>query len=147
MKWPELELQQIVRIRAGTVSPEKHPDVEYELFSIPGYDSGKPETCQGRDIKSNKTVIEPGDVLFSKLNPRIPRVWIVGDFNGKPQISSTEFWPLIYNERLIDRQFLRHLLLWPGFRIRFTGGTEAATKSRSRIKPFQLLEQKIHLQT
>ena len=145
MKWPELELQQIVRIRAGTVSPEKHPDVEYELFSIPGYDSGKPETCQGRDIKSNKTVIEPGDVLFSKLNPRIPRVWIVGDFNGKPQISSTEFWPLIYNERLIDRQFLRHLLLWPGFRIRFTGGTEAATKSRSRIKPFQLLEQKIHL--
>jgi type I restriction enzyme S subunit len=145
MKWLFPELQEVVNIRSGSINPSDYPDEKFELYSIPAHDAQKTEVKKGFDIKSNKSLVQPGDVLFSKLNPRIPRVQIVGDNFGLRQISSTEFWALCCKDELIDRKFLLHLLLYPSFRERFAANTEAATKSRSRIKPFQLLSQKIPL--
>ncbi len=145
MKWLEPEVDQVVRIRTGTVNPSVNPDTEYELFSIPGYDAGQPEIKTGALILSNKTVVYPGDVLFSKLNPRIPRIWIVPKSMGRPQISSTEFWPLVSNGTLLSNTYLRYFLLKLAGDGVFTDSIEAATKSRSRIKPFHLLRHHIPL--
>jgi len=149
VNWPIVKLEEVVSIRTGGVNPGNNPSVKYELYSIPGFDNGAPEQLVGAKIKSNKTIVHPGDVLFSKLNPRIPRIWIVSQplQEDLQQISSTEFWPLICKSGLISRHFLKHLLSFSAFRSRFIGVTEAATKSRSRIKPFQLLQQQIQLPT
>ncbi len=145
MDWPEVELGCITRIRNGTVDPSRFPDETFELFSIPGFDEGRPEVVSGRQIKSVKAIVAPGDVLFSKLNPRIPRVWVVPNDRGFRQISSTEFWPLICDSAAVDREFLRYFLLSPLIRDRLSPSTVAATKSRSRIKPDQLLSERIPL--
>jgi len=145
MEWPRVELGRVVRIRNGTIDPSRFPDETFELFSIPGFDEARSEVTSGDAIKSNKTAVVPGDVLFSKLNPRIQRVWVVPQTRGSRQISSTEFWPLVCDSKVIDRQYLRHFLLSPGVRDRLSPSTEAATKSRSRIKPYQLLSERIPL--
>ncbi|HHQ48545.1 MAG TPA: restriction endonuclease subunit S, partial [Acidobacteria bacterium] len=145
MECRRVELGRVVTIRNGTIDPSRCPDETFELFSIPGFDAGSPEVLVGRDIKSNKTAVMAGDVLFSKLNPRIPRVWIVPPDRGFRQISSTEFWPLVSDKDILDRQYLRYFLLSSPVRNRLSPSTEAATKSRSRIKPYQLLSERIPL--
>ena len=143
--WPVIELNRIVSIRAGTLSPARYPSEVFELYSIPGFDRGEPELLSGSEIKSSKNNICPGDVLFSKLNPRIPRAWIVPTRDAFRQISSTEFLPLVCNPEVLDSRYLRYYLMTSRVRQRLSPSTEAATKSRSRIKPFQLLAELIPL--
>jgi hypothetical protein len=60
-----------------TVRPSKTPFELFEQFSIPAFDAGgDPDVCLGTAMASGKTQLpsEPV-VLFSKLNPRTPRVW------------------------------------------------------------------------
>ncbi|MDE2999669.1 MAG: restriction endonuclease subunit S [Gemmatimonadota bacterium] len=140
-----IKLDSVVQIRKGTTTPARYAEETFELYSIPGFDIGKPEVLSGANIKSNKTNVFPGDVLFSKLNPRIPRVWIVPPKTEFRQISSTEFWPLVMDQSVLDPYYLRYYLQTPRVRERLSPSTEAATKSRSRIKPFQLLGESIPL--
>jgi len=143
--WPCPELDEVVHIRTGTINPLKYPEMEFELFSIPGFDIGSPEIKVGSEILSNKNVVKPDDVLFSKLNPRIPRIWIVPKSKHRRQISSTEFWPLVCDQRLLSNHYLRYFLLKLAKEGVFSDSIEAATRSRSRIKPFHLLRQHIPL--
>ncbi len=145
MMWPCPELDEVVHIRTGTINPLKYPEMEFELFSIPGFDIGSPEIKVGSEILSNKNVVKPDDVLFSKLNPRIPRIWIVPKSKHRRQISSTEFWPLVCDQRLLSNHYLRYFLLKLAKEGVFSDSIEAATRSRSRIKPFHLLHQHIPL--
>lgn len=65
-------------------------------YSLPAFDDGQaPEITAGFNIKSNKALVPPNCVLFSKLNPRIPRVWRVAERSKLPSVCSTEFWPLV----------------------------------------------------
>jgi len=74
-----------------SVKPSLHPNTVFEHYSIPAYDSGQlPRLEPGAAIKSNKTVVPPGCVLQSKLNPHIPRIWLPGRV-GSNAICSTEF--------------------------------------------------------
>ena len=149
--WRQGELRKYVQVRSGTVNPMRFPDEVFELHSIPAFDNDKqPEFLLGRNIRSSKVMIQPGDCLFSKLNPRICRVWLVRDRDGKRQVATTEFWPLYSrtdkdDEPYILGEFLEFYLAWPKFRETFTGQVEASTKSRQRLKPDQLLEQQILL--
>lgn len=44
----------------------------------------------GEAIKSNKTLVPDGAILVSKLNPHIPRIWMI-DAAGDNAVCSTEF--------------------------------------------------------
>lgn len=90
-------------------------------------------------------MVRPGDVLFSKLNPRISRVWVVPAMAGRRQISSTEFWPLRFDRKALDANYLRYFLQNPSTQARVAPVTEAATKSRSRAKPYVLLDVELPL--
>src|SRR5437660_12065778 len=90
--WKEVSLGEVVRVRSGTINPSRHPGEEFELYSIPGFDANRtPEVRLGSEIGSNKVSVEPGDCLFSRLNPRINRVWLVPKREGRRQVASTEF--------------------------------------------------------
>ncbi len=99
----------------------------------------------GTDIKSNKTVLPDQGVLFSKLNPRINRVWIFRKTKSAQRIASTEFVCLIPNESHLDLEYLGWRLRVPTILQELPVATAAATKSRERIKPRSLLSLQIPL--
>lgn len=35
----------------GSVNPAKHPDEVFHLYSIPAYDSGRPDEVEGAGVK------------------------------------------------------------------------------------------------
>jgi type I restriction enzyme, S subunit len=148
--WRWAKLNELAAIRAGTINPTNYASEMFELYSIPGFDNGRsPDLLAGEQIRSSKVIVEPGDCLFSKLNPRINRVWIVGHHKEYRQIASTEFWPL--HPRFLDGapaflpEYFEYLLSWPVFRNKFTANVEASTRSRERLKPNQMLDEFIPL--
>ena len=118
------------------VQPE--PEVLYDLYSVPAFPTGQPETIYGRDIGSAKRAVAPNDVLLCKINPRINRVWIVGPYGGRQQIASPEYLIL----RTSDSQLARYLRLYlssPDFRDWITLSVEGATGSHTRAKSGPIL--------
>jgi type I restriction enzyme, S subunit len=90
----------------GSIDPKMHPEEEFELFSIPAYDVGSPEILKGAAIGSAKKLVEPGDVLISRIIPHIQRVWIVCERNGhRKQIASGEW--IIFRGDDICPEYLR----------------------------------------
>jgi type I restriction enzyme S subunit len=82
----------------------------------------------------------PDDVLLCKINPRINRVWIVGEAGRHQQIASTEYLVLRTTERALAR-YLRWYLSSPRFRDWITLAVEGATGSHTRAKSPQILRQ------
>jgi len=69
----------------------KTPDTVFEMYSVPIYETGHPEYLRGSEIASNKTIVRKNDVLLCKINPRINRVWVVGDESQYQNIASSEW--------------------------------------------------------
>ncbi len=89
--WRVGMLGELARIHKGTTNPLSQPDVVFEHYSLPAFDSGQmPVLDRGSEIKSNKSPVPNKAVLLSKLNPHIPRVWLPSD-SGKNAVCSTEF--------------------------------------------------------
>lgn len=91
--WVKTTLGEIRFDLAKGVEPNKYPEHFFELYSVPNFDLGIPEILQGKVIKSNKQIIEVDTVLLCKINPRINRAWIVGNFSEHMKIASTEWLP------------------------------------------------------
>lgn len=89
--------------------------MEVAHYSIPAFDAGKcPSIEVGASIKSNKTILKSNRLLFSKLNPRTPRIWRIGPIKNENAVCSTEFWQFAVDERhSID--FLEYFLGWDNF--------------------------------
>ena len=77
--------------RLGSVDPSKYLDEEFDLYSIPAFDAGASELVLGKDIGSAKQIVQPGDVMLSKIVPHIRRTWVVGPNRGRRMIASGEW--------------------------------------------------------
>ena len=128
-----------VEIR-GQHTPE--PGVTYDLYSVPTFPTGRPERIDGSQVKSGKRPVQPGDVLLCKINPRINRVWIVGEAEGFQQIASIEYLVLRPHEPRMAR-FVQQYLSSPKFRDWIRLSVEGATGSHTRAKSGPILEQAI----
>jgi type I restriction enzyme S subunit len=91
--WKVCELSDILYISKDSINPSKTPDNLFHHYSIPAYDNSKREEAQeGKAIMSNKFKVTNKTTLFSKLNPRIKRVWFIDNVKENA-ICSTEFVP------------------------------------------------------
>ena len=91
--WKVGELSEILYISKESINPSKTPDNLFYHYSIPAYDNNKREEVQeGKAIMSNKFKVTNKTTLFSKLNPRIKRVWFIDNVKENA-ICSTEFVP------------------------------------------------------
>ena len=110
--WRQVALGRIVRIVTDGISAvdlAALPEVHH--YSLPAFDEGAgPEVGPGDTIKSNKTVVPHDCVLFSKLNPRIPRIWRVHGDAPPHSYCSTEFWPLVAQGSGVDLDYLTQYL-------------------------------------
>lgn len=113
--WVWTTLGEIQHGERRAINPMKTPDQQFELYSVPSYDVRHPEIVSGSAIGSGKQRVEPGTVLLCKINPRINRVWVVGDFSRWPKIASTEWIPFPEQGEVLPR-FLCYFLQSIGFR-------------------------------
>jgi len=80
--------------------------------------------------------VAAGDVLISKINPRIPRVCIVPDF-GKPTYCSTEF-EIVLPKKGISPMLLAYLLLTEVAQKQIVSLTSGTSSSHNRIRSSEL---------
>ncbi len=122
-----------------TVDPGEYPTEVFDHFSIPAFDEGQmPKRELGEGIKSNKFEVVSGCVLVSKLNPRIPRVWLPPAWDGVRQVASTEF--LVCIPRGVDgREYVYALTSAPSFQEMLVSRATGTSGSHQRVKPDDLL--------
>lgn len=143
MTWDHLPLGDLAREVRGSVVPRA--DRTYELWSVPSFQTGTPELVMGGSIRSAKRPVEPGDVLLSKINPRINRVWLVTEARGHEQVASPEWIVLRADRRRLDSRFLLHYLRSPRFREWIEGAVSGVTGSHTRAKPAEAMRQLVPL--
>jgi type I restriction enzyme S subunit len=129
----------VVDLLRNGIKPVEFEDEIFSHYSFPAFDSNcMPLQERGATIKSNKYIVEPNSVLLSKLNPRIPRVWLPF-LDGKHRaIASTEFLVLKPKDH-ITSTFLFSLCRSPEFLSKFQGHSLGTSTSHQRVKPNDFL--------
>ncbi|WP_405109603.1 restriction endonuclease subunit S [Paenibacillus sp. FSL K6-1217] len=131
--WVWVRLKYISTASRSGIEPSKYQDEVFELYSVPSFVNNAPEILLGKEINSNKQVVEENDVLICKINPRINRVWIVNKKNKYMQIASTE-WIVVSNYRMYSR-YLMYLFRSPYFRSVLTSNVSGVGGSLTRARP------------
>jgi len=108
-------------------------------FSFPAFDDGAwPASAHARSVQSGKFLLSAPCLLFSKLNPRIPRAWnVVALPAGQMSVASTEF--AVLTPIGVDTS-----ALWSALRQSDVSETlqqlvAGTSGSRQRIRPADLL--------
>ncbi len=124
--------------RGGSVDPSRFKNETFELLSIPAFDEGRPEIVEGEKIGSSKKVVQPRDVLLSKIVPHIRRCWVVPTRSEKRQIASGE-WIQFRSEDIFP-EYLRLFLISDRFHKQFMKTVKGVGGSLLRASPAQVAE-------
>jgi type I restriction enzyme S subunit len=140
----EIELGELMPQEGrSSINPADYLDEVFELLSIPAYDRGSAEIAFGRQIGSTKQVVQPGDVLLSKIVPHIRRAWVVEPSAGSRQIASGEW--IVFRSKEADAGYLRHFLVSDGFHRQFMQTVSGVGGSLLRARPKYVAKIKIPL--
>lgn len=144
----KLPLGELCYTLKNTVNPKNFPNQEFVHFSIPSFDDGRsPVVEKGVEIQSSKLCLSSPCLLFSRLNPRIKRVWDLSNYNmGSHCIGSTEWVPFVVRD---SNQMCARYLFWFLQTDQFIriarGNVRSATKSRERVQKERLFKIEIPL--
>lgn len=96
-------MAEVNEYNSASVDPSKSPDKDFELYSVPAYETGMPEFVKGKDISSSKKSVSRNDVLLCKINPHLNRAWIVSHYKEDiPCLASSE-WIIFRNSSIIPQ--------------------------------------------
>lgn len=140
---PLVTLEELIATKQGSVDPPRFPGETFELYSIPAYDSRQPEVLEGSEIGSAKQLVEPQDVLLSKIVPHIRRSWIVGAKSEHRQIASGEW--IVFRSKRFAPEYLRQALLCDDFHAQFMQTVSGIGGSLLRARPAQVAKIRIPL--
>jgi type I restriction enzyme, S subunit len=138
-----VEIGELMARRNGSVNPANFPEEVFELHSIPAFDAGAPDIVPGRQIGSSKQIVQPNDVLISKIVPHIRRASIVGQSSGLRQIASGEW--IIFRDEHLHPNYLRQLLVSDFFHTKFMSTVSGVGGSLLRARPAEVAKIKIPL--
>ncbi len=134
-------LQRICDIASASrlmVSPLDHADEDFDHYSIPAFDTSRVALIEAaKTIKSSKFIVPQGAVLLSRLNPRLPRVWMSRSTGPRRAICSTEF--AVMSPRIGSTEWLYCLFSSDAFFERFAAMVTGTSGSHQRVKPESLL--------
>ncbi len=131
--WLSKKIKDVNERKAASIDPSKYPNETFELFSVPIFPTGIAEIIQGKDIGSTKQIVEPGDVLLCKINPRINRVWVVSEAKGYRQIASSEW--IVIRSSIHENYFLKYFFQESSFRDLLCSDVSGVGGSLTRAKP------------
>lgn len=122
-----------------SLNPQNYPNEEFDYYSIPNlHQLGSPAPELGSNIHSQKILVESGTVLFGKLNPRVPKIWLVDNEVGRRKIATTEFIPLV--PRGVNQEFLYFLMQSDIVIPKSQKLVSGSTPSRQRVDVSKFLE-------
>ena len=103
--WVWTCMAEVNEYKSASVDPSKSLDNDFELYSVPAYETGMPELVKGKEISSSKKSVSRDDVLLCKINPHLNRAWIVSHYKEDiPCVASSEW--IIFRNRAIFPQYL-----------------------------------------
>jgi type I restriction enzyme S subunit len=138
--WEVGKIADILTLSRETITPEDFPAETFNHYSIPAFDEGRwPKEELGDQIKSNKFLVPPNTVLLSKLNPRIPRIWLPSLDPSRRSIASTEFLVAL-PKRGFSRTYMFALFNSQPFLDVFITLVTGTSGSHQRVIPKSLLE-------
>ena len=132
-QWAVAQLGEINQFASGNIDPSSFSSERFELYSVPSFPSGKPEFPLGSEIGSTKQLVAPNDVLISKINPRINRVWQVGPNTKWRQIASSEW--IAFRNAAFDSRYFKHYFSSSEFRDRLCADVTGVGGSLTRAQP------------
>jgi type I restriction enzyme, S subunit len=138
-----VKLENFAVSKGGSVDPSKYPEEIFDLYSIPAYDQYTPDVIAGNDIGSAKKIVQPGDVLLSRIIPHTRRVWVVGPQQGRRQIGSGEW--IVFRGDSFYPNYLRHILMADPFHQQFMKTVSGMGGSLLRARPSEVEKIKIPL--
>ena len=131
--WCWVSVDCINQYTSVSIDPSKQPETVFELYSVPSSADNYPEIISGKEIGSTKQVVEKGDVLLCKINPRINRVWKVSQHTDSALLASSE-WIIIRN-RFINSDYLMYCFRSPFFRDFMLSNVSGVGGSLMRAQP------------
>jgi type I restriction enzyme S subunit len=142
--WSQSRLKAVFRDNTRTITIQQLATLEVEHYSIPNFDAfAAPARENGAAIASNKTLLQGGEILFSKLNCHKPRIWLV-PHDDQVKVASTEFIPLIeWHLGSIDKKFAAYLISSAAFTEYMTCFQTSVTNSHRRINPNDLWQTRV----
>ncbi|MDE2887858.1 MAG: restriction endonuclease subunit S [Gemmatimonadota bacterium] len=130
--WQVGRFSDIVSRDRDKVNPASFPKTVFSHFSIPAFDEGQnPKRELGESIKSTKSRVVQDDVLLSKLNPEIKRVWLPNVAPDERAICSTEFL-VLQAKPPFQCNYVYCLSLSPFFRRQLESIVTGTSKSHQR---------------
>ena len=126
-----------------SIDPKKNPEAKFALYSIPGFDAGAPELCEGAVIGSSKKCLEPGDVVLSRIIPHIRRAWVVDDHDVDHIVGSSEW--IVFRSPRVHGPYLRHILTADPFHAQFMNTVAGVGGSLVRARPKAAAQIKVPL--
>lgn len=133
LSWVTRPFGELNKFSGANIDPARHPTERFELYSIPSFPAGKPEQPLGSEVGSTKQLVEHNDVLISKINPRINRVWQVGPSIGLRQIASSEW--IGFRSPQMDARFFRYYFKGQIFRDLLCSDVTGVGGSLTRAQP------------
>lgn len=133
-EWRTARLDWLASEERRTVDPQSFGAEEVFHYSIPTLDElGDGQLEPATEIGSDKLLLSGGEVLVSKLNPRLPRV-LQAESHDVPTLASTEFIALRPGPQVVAG-FLCYWLQSEYVRQFLDGATMSVTRSQQRIRP------------
>lgn len=131
--WEVKRLGDLVSVSKESLNPQNYPEKQFKHFSIPSFDdNGSYSLEYGKDIFSNKFIVNNNHVLISKLNPWKNRaVWC--DENDDA-IGSTEFVTLL-PRKLENKAFVFSIVKSDSFIEYCSDAATGTSHSHRRVSP------------
>ena len=133
LTWIAQKIKIFNSYKSSTLNPLNYPDEVFELFSVPSFPTGRAEILSGKEIGSTKQLVQEGDVLLCKINPRINRVWTVTPSKGYRQIASSEW--IVVRSDFHHSDFLKYFFREGSFRDLLCSDVSGVGGSLTRAKP------------
>lgn len=99
--WAWVRIDEINKFKSKTVNPQNYPTDQFELYSVPTFETGEPEFPYGKDVASSKVEVEEGDVLLCKINPHLNRVWVVRRRMSQLKSLASSEWIVIHTDEIM----------------------------------------------
>ena len=138
--WGTTSLDQRACLTRSSITPGDYPSEMFDHFSLPAFDKkSEPAVESGESIKSNKYLVDGECVLWSKINPRFPRIWWAAPFiTERRSVASTEFLVLTVNGgwRL---PFIYSLVSSELFSLTMAARANGTSNSHQRVAPSDVM--------
>ncbi|MBC6697353.1 restriction endonuclease subunit S [Hymenobacter puniceus] len=144
-EWEERKVGDIATHLKVGINPVANHTVLYCQYSLPAYDNGQVPTRElGLEILSNKYEVSPNTILISKLNPRFPRIWAIGESVEPNSVCSTEFQVFKPKKQSLYAYFY-FLIKSEDVVGEMTMAASGTSGSHQRIRPEDILNIKVRI--